>query len=277
MFDLNQEIARWKRTFAEMRTCSQGELDELESHLRDDIAALVATGIAEQDAFCQGVSRLGDPAAVCNEFAKNELHCDSLAIRAVSVMIILLGLAAVALGLAVWIERGEGLLAAHQASIIFAYVVPFLLAVLGTYAIARGTLVKSGHTQFRERFATHCKFLLAAVALGCALGTILGGVWAGHEWGHFWSWDPKETGALSVVTCAVVLFVLVAKLKPTSIHLGQASLMMSLVTFVAWFGPAVYLNDVGPLALALLAVALFVQLSILSISFFVPRTCLADS
>lgn len=277
MFDLNQQVVRWKRAFAEKRTCSRDELDELESHLRDDIAALVATGIPEQDAFCKSVSRLGDPAAVCTEFAKNEPPCDSLAIRAGSVMVILLGLAAVALGLAVWIERSDGLLAAHQGSITFAYVVPFPLAFLGTYAIARGTLVKSGYPQFRDRFAAHCKFLLAAVALGCALGAILGGVWADHEWGRFWSWDPKETGALSVVICAVVLFVLVAKLKLTSIHLGQASLMMSLVTFVAWFGPAVYRKDVGPVALALLGVALFVQLSILSISFVLPNPCSADS
>jgi hypothetical protein len=133
MFDLNQQVVRWKRAFAEKRTCSQDELEELESHLRDAIAALVATGIPEQDAFCKSVSRLGDPATVCTEFAKNEPPCDSLAIRAGSVMVILLGLAAVALGLAVWIERGDGLLAAHQASIIFAYVVPFLLAFLCTF------------------------------------------------------------------------------------------------------------------------------------------------
>ena len=275
MFNLNHQIARWKRDFAEKRSCSHDELEELESHLRDDMASLVATGIPEQDAFCKSVSRLGDPAAVCTEFAKNELPCDSLAIRAGSVMVILLGLAAVAVGLAVWIERGDGLLAAHQGSIIFAYVVPFLLAFLGTYAIARGALVKSGDTQFRERFAAHCKFLLAAVALGCALGAILGGVWADQEWGRFWSWDPKETGALSVVICAVVLFVLVAVLKLTCIHLGQASLMMSLVTLVAWFGPAVYMESVGPSVLAVLVVCLVVQLAILSISFFLSKSTLA--
>jgi ABC-type transport system involved in cytochrome c biogenesis permease subunit len=148
--------------------------------------------------------------------------------------------------------------------------------LLGTYAIVRGALVNSAGTQFRDRFLAHSKLLLIAVAVGCAVGTILGGFWAEREWGRFWSWDPKETGALAVAICALVLFLLVTRLNPTNVHLGQASLIMSLVTFVAWCGPAVYLKDVGPVALALLAVALFVQLSILSISFVLPKRCSAD-
>jgi ABC-type transport system involved in cytochrome c biogenesis permease subunit len=150
------------------------------------------------------------------------------------------------------------------------------LALLGTYAIVRGALVKSAGMQFRDRFLAHCKFLLAAVAVGCAAGTLLGGFWAEREWGRFWSWGLKEQGALVVIICALVLFLLVTRLNLTNVHLGQASLIMSLVTFDAWFVPACYLNDVGPLALALLAVALFVQLSILSISFVLPKRCLTD-
>jgi hypothetical protein len=251
-------------------------LEELESHLREDIAALVAAGLPEEDAFSKSVFRLGDPHAVCREFAKNQVASDSLAIRAGSVMFVLLGLAAVALGVALWVTRGDGLLAAHQGSITFAYVVPFLLALLGTYAIVRGALVKSAGTQFRDRFLAHCKFLLASVAVGCAVGTILGGFWAERQWGRFWSWDLKETGALAVVICALVLLLLVTTLNPTNVNLGQASLIMSLVTFDAWFVPAAYLKGFGPVALALLAVALFVQLSILSISFVLPKRCLAD-
>ena len=52
---------------------------------------------------------------------------------------------------------------------------------------------------------------------------------------------------------------------------------MSLVTFVAWFGPAVYMESVGPSVLAVLVVCLVVQLAILSISLFLSKRTLAES
>ena len=146
MFDLDQQIDCWKSAFAKKAACSSDELLELESHLREEIAALVAAGRSEQEAFCESVSRLGDPTEICGEFAKNESRFlwDGVALRGNRVMVILAGLAAVLLGLAVGMKRGDGLLGVHLGSIIFAYVVPFLLAVVGTYAIFRAAIVKSG-------------------------------------------------------------------------------------------------------------------------------------
>ena len=38
------------------------------------------------------------------------------------------------------------------------------------------------------------------------VGTVLGGLWADDSWGRFWGWDPKENGALLIVTwCAIML------------------------------------------------------------------------
>ena len=136
-------------------------------------------------------------------------------------------------------------------------------------------IVKSDQTQFRDRFARQCRFLLGVVALVSATGVILGGVWAERHWGRFWGWDPKEIGGLSVVIAALVLYLLLTRFKPGSVQLGQASLIMSLVTFVAWFGPAVYMKSVGPSVLAVLVVCLVVQLAILSISLFLSKRTLA--
>jgi len=69
MFDLDQQIDRWKSAFAKKAACSSDELLELESHLREEIAALVAAGRSEQEAFCESVARLGDPTKVGGEFA----------------------------------------------------------------------------------------------------------------------------------------------------------------------------------------------------------------
>jgi ABC-type transport system involved in cytochrome c biogenesis permease subunit len=279
MFDLNQEIDRWKRAFTTKGTCSKDELEELESHLREEIAAMVAAGHSHEAAFRQSVARLGDAAAVCGEFAKIErpLLWDYVAIRANSVLVVLVTVAAVVSGLVVWTQRGDGLLGAHRGSITFAYVVPFLLAVVGTYAIVRAAFVKSVDASFRDRLAGHCRFLLGVVAIWCAAGAILGGFWAARNWGRFWAWDLKEIGALCVVSCALVLFTFVTKYRPASLHLGQACLIMSLVTFAAWFGPAVYSQAVGPGALALLGVCLAVQLAMLSASLLVPKRTFAEN
>jgi hypothetical protein len=277
MFDLDQQIDRWKSAFAKKAACSSDELLELESHLREEIAALVAAGRSEQEAFCESVARLGDPTKIGGEFAKNESRFvwDGVALQGNGVVVILAGLAAIVLGFAVGMNRGDGLLGVHLGTISFAYLVPFLLAVVGTYAIFRAAIVKSDQTQFRDRFAGQCRFLLGVVALVSATGVILGGVWAERHWGRFWGWDPKEIGGLSVVVAALVLYLLLTRLKPGSVQLGQASLIMSLVTFVAWFGPAVFMESVGPSVLAVLVVCLVVQLAILSISLFLSKRTLA--
>jgi ABC-type transport system involved in cytochrome c biogenesis permease subunit len=111
---------------------------------------------------------------------------------------------------------------------------------------------------------------LGIIVLGGAAGVILGGIWAQREWGRFWAWDMKETGGLSVIVCALVLYLLVTRLKLSSIRLGQASVIMSLVIFTAWFGPVVYLDGLGQAALVSLFFGLIVQLSVLCISFLVP-------
>ncbi len=273
MFDLDQQIDRWKSAFVKQAACSSDELLELESHLREEIAALVAAGCSEQMAFGESVARLGDPTKIGGEFAKNESRFvwDAVALQGNGVMVILLGLAAIVLALVVGMKKEDGVLGVHVGTISFAYLVPFLLAVVGTYAIFRGAIVKSDQTQFRDRFAGQCRFLLGVVALVSATGVILGGVWAERRLGRFWDWDPKEIGGLSVVVAALVLYLLLARLKPGSVQPGQASLIMSLVTSVAWFGPAVYMESVGPPAIAILMVGLVVQLAILSTGFFIAK------
>ncbi len=72
MFNLDQEVDHWKSAFAKTAACSSDELLELESHLREEIAALVAAGRSEQEAFCESVARLGDPTNIGGEFEKNQ-------------------------------------------------------------------------------------------------------------------------------------------------------------------------------------------------------------
>jgi len=70
MFSLNKEINKWREALLERQTCKTSDLDELESHLRDEIDQLKLNGLSEQEAFMVGTHRLGDTEILADEFAK---------------------------------------------------------------------------------------------------------------------------------------------------------------------------------------------------------------
>lgn len=73
MFELENEIAGWKQAVDSNGVVSWEEISELESHLRESVALLSEKGLAEQEAFVVATIRLGHPAALQEEYAKNDL------------------------------------------------------------------------------------------------------------------------------------------------------------------------------------------------------------
>lgn len=70
MFQLDAEIDGWRRRLAASGSCTGQSLDELESHLRESHASLVASGLTSEEAFLIAARRLGDPDALQSEYAK---------------------------------------------------------------------------------------------------------------------------------------------------------------------------------------------------------------
>jgi len=70
MFDLNDQISKWRRSLAESQTLVTSDIDELESHLREEIEHLTALKLSEQEAFYVARHRLGDAGSLTEEFAK---------------------------------------------------------------------------------------------------------------------------------------------------------------------------------------------------------------
>ncbi len=66
-FDLKDAIRRWRSEFG---TLSAVDLDELESHLRDHVAALETAGMTPEVAFRAAVKQLGERERLATEFAK---------------------------------------------------------------------------------------------------------------------------------------------------------------------------------------------------------------
>ena len=71
LFDLNKEIADWKSSVSRQRACSRDELNELESHLREEIDVLIGRGVTESEAFAEAVARMGAAEEISGEFAKD--------------------------------------------------------------------------------------------------------------------------------------------------------------------------------------------------------------
>jgi hypothetical protein len=70
MFDLEQSIAEWRRQMLAAGIQTPVPLEELEIHLREDIAQQMKTGSNQQDAFTSAVQKLGSAHTVQNEFQK---------------------------------------------------------------------------------------------------------------------------------------------------------------------------------------------------------------
>jgi hypothetical protein len=67
---LEEQIAQW-RTYVRRRKALHGpDVDELEGHLRDQLAALAEAGLAGDEAFLVAVKRMGSLDALSREFAR---------------------------------------------------------------------------------------------------------------------------------------------------------------------------------------------------------------
>jgi hypothetical protein len=70
MFNLDQSISDWRRRMLAGGVKSPNVLDELESHLREDVARQAQAGIGAEEAFEAAARRIGEAHALKTEFAK---------------------------------------------------------------------------------------------------------------------------------------------------------------------------------------------------------------
>ena len=70
MFDLNNAISSWRMNLSEKQTFAKSDIDEMETHLREEIDSLTSSNLSEQEAFLVATHRLGDTDSLAAEFAK---------------------------------------------------------------------------------------------------------------------------------------------------------------------------------------------------------------
>ncbi len=67
---LEVQVAQWRTWLLRRPAIRPSDVDELEDHLRDEIAALVDAGLSDDEAFLVAVKRMGSLDAVSREFAR---------------------------------------------------------------------------------------------------------------------------------------------------------------------------------------------------------------
>lgn len=72
MFNLEEAIAQWRRQMVAAGFNSSEVLDELESHLRDQIDQMIGCGVDARSAYAAAVARVGETTSLRGEFAKIE-------------------------------------------------------------------------------------------------------------------------------------------------------------------------------------------------------------
>ncbi len=66
---LEEQIAQWRAYVRRRQALNGPDVEELEGHLRDQLAALIETGLAADEAFLVAVKRMGNLDALSREFA----------------------------------------------------------------------------------------------------------------------------------------------------------------------------------------------------------------
>jgi hypothetical protein len=74
--DLESQVDRWRGYVQRHQAIATADVEELEDHLREQIDALLATGLDHDEAFLVAIKRLGNLDAVSREFARE--HSDRL-------------------------------------------------------------------------------------------------------------------------------------------------------------------------------------------------------
>jgi len=125
--NLEENISDWRRQMLAAGIKTPVPLEELESHLRDEIERQIKSGLSAQAAFEISIRQIGQPKTLNNEFKKSERTFMK------RTLIILLGILAVLFGPAVFLPA----LAKHNhqgvsgSEVIVPMVVGFVITLIG--------------------------------------------------------------------------------------------------------------------------------------------------
>jgi hypothetical protein len=268
MFDLEQSLNEWRRRMTAAGVKSAARLDELESHLREDVATLVSSGITEAEAFETAVERLGNPASLRAEFNRAEAGSCRIVTITSWLWVGLAALFSAGMFQRIAVGRGDLLLALHVCSIVLGYVAAFVAGGLGVAYIGFRAFHKL--TPVRRDSLERAVAVFSVIAAGLAsIGYLLGMFWAHSHWGVYFNGSSKEIAG----ACGSLWLIAIATMRLCNRTAGRGFILLSIggnmVISLAWFAPFLMEAvpaDKGPITVTawLLAAFLGIQLVFLT-------------
>jgi hypothetical protein len=234
MHNLERRIAEWRKTLATEPNITRQMLDELETHLRENVDDLLRTGLSEPEAFDRAANQLGATSALAAEFGK--VHGATwLPVKIASITAV-----GTALTLAIVLPcsarfGADLILGIHVYLATLGYLTVFLTGALGICFIWQRSFAE--FSAARAESIRKASLIFSSVAAALTSGAIvLGAIWTQRNWGRYWDWDPKETGGLCVV--AWMIFLVGANrlrmFSPRTLLL--LSVPGNVIVTLAWFG-----------------------------------------
>lgn len=74
MFELNKAIKNWRNELSNEEAMTGEGVEELESHLYEQVDSLITTGLSEEEAFMVATHRIGQKEEISQEFAMINSH-----------------------------------------------------------------------------------------------------------------------------------------------------------------------------------------------------------
>lgn len=234
MFDLEQAIAEWRQRMSGSGFDSAAVLDELESHLREEVLCRTKAGIGEEQALLEALDRMGNADCLRKEFGK----VDSGGRIFTGTFLLWLGVTAL-----VAVFRGQRfldghaglLLTAHIFSIVTGYLAAFMAGGLAAAYISAQWVGGTSVTLKRQLAVGAVRFLDLATAL-VIVGFVLALFWTDRHYGRYWTKTIREIGGLTALAGLVVLSVVRRLGRLTKERQALLGLGASLVVGIAWYG-----------------------------------------
>jgi hypothetical protein len=235
MFNQEQAIANWRGRLAEGGVRSPAVLDELESHLREEMRRLVSAGTPEAEAFQLAQSRLGNTESLTTEFQKLS---DRLPVS--RWLRVLLGsgtlLALTTVLLAARLPGGPSpLLLAHTLTLTIGDVTAFFAGGLGICYVL-GLRLKRLSPDEQQSLSRAAVLFNRFAACFVLAGLLLGMVWSVQNRGHYLSAAAREIGTVWAAIW-LVAFCLMQRFGRLGVHATMLLCIMgNFIICLAWFG-----------------------------------------
>lgn len=242
MPDTERRIGKWRRSMTAHFAGREDVLDELESHLRDGIDALLEVGTSPEQAFLLVTARLGAPSAIAAEFAKTPPpQSPWLPIRLVWVASMLL-LAAIVRPLVPKLTAGglNALLAVHMGTILLGYTASLLGGVLAVaYLLTRlfGDL-----STVQKESLKRVLLLWSGLAVALTGAGVLLGEWCPYEKvGWCFGLDTHEVGGIAILIWNMVMFAChwFYRRASSATRVMLVGVIGNIVVILGWLGAAV--------------------------------------